>query len=176
MSIDLLKSLTRQRWMIAVLAQFQGVNGLRHAVIMRALPISRESLSRTLEEGVKAGWIIRDIRHGHPLRPEYRLSANGAATVDMCAALMAALERADVSPAGLGRWSLPVIWLLDHGETRFNAIERALGEATPRAVTQCLKAMTGQTLIIRHVVDGYPPVTSYALTAKGKALAAALKL
>ena len=175
MSIEQLKSLSRQRWMVPVLAQFCGVRGLRHAVILKALPISRESLSRTLAAAVDAGWILPNAGHGHPLRPEYMLTANGAAVVAMCNAVMGALDQAVLPPASLGRWSLPLIQLLQEGESRFNALERALGEATPRAITMSLKSMAADRLITRTVIDGYPPVTNYGLTATGAILAAALK-
>lgn len=168
--LDQLKSLSRQRWTVAVLAAFAGQRGLRFAVLLHQIPISRESLSRTLQAAVKAGWIKRNPGHGHPLRPEYSAAENGCDVMSVCQRLIEAQANAGLTPENLGRWSLPILYLLEKGEDRFNALERTLQDASPRAITQALKLLIAQALIMREVVDGYPPVTRYRLTVKGRDL------
>ncbi len=170
MSIDDLKALSRHRWMIPVLAQFAEQRGQRHAVILHALPIGRESLSRTLDAAVKACWIKRSARHGHPLRPEYLLTESGASTVTLCSAIMAAQSECGIEAGSLGRWALPILASIGPGEGRFNAIQRLLGDATPRAIIQAIKGLLDMGLLERQIVAAFPPVPIYQLTGQGRAL------
>lgn len=177
LSIDTLSELGRYRWtvpLMAFLAERGG--GGRFAEAAHRLGLARESLSRTLEAVAGAGWIIRNPGHGHPLRPEYVLTADGARIGEACRAIAAAQARIGLPPDALSRWSLPVLRLIADGNGRFNAIARGLGKANPRAMTASLRGLVGLELVDRRLVDGFPPASDYALTGRGLVLAEALPM
>ncbi len=174
LNLEELASLGRYRWIVPVLAQLAGGRGGRFVALLNALGIARETLVRTLEAGIETGWIIRNPGHGHPLRPEYILTAQGMRIATTCQAIITTQHALDLPPAALTRWSLPIVRLVSDGCHRFNEIERALTTANPRALTQSLKAMTTLALITRVIVDDYPPRADYGLTQDGERLATAL--
>lgn len=174
-SIALLADLGRYRWTVPVMALIGARGGGRFSDIALNVGLSRESLSRTLDGAITAGWLVRNPGHGHPLRPEYVPTAEGVRVAGTCRAIIAAQAQVGLPADALTRWSLPIIRLIAQGEQRFNAIARALGDATPRALAGSLKALTGLRLVDRQILETYPPATAYALTRQGETLAGALR-
>jgi DNA-binding HxlR family transcriptional regulator len=176
LSIEALSELGHYRWTVPVMALMAERGGARFAEMANRLALSRESLSRTLEAAMAAGWIVRNSGHGHPLRPEYVLTGEGARIGESCRAIAAAQARAGLAPDSLSRWSLPILRLIADGHSRFNAIARALESATPRAMTASLRGLIGLDLVRRDVVGSFPPASDYGLTPRGLILAGALPL
>lgn len=173
-STDTLMLLGRYRWTVAVMALLGERGGARFSEMVHRLGLPRESLSRVLEAAADSGWVMRNHGHGHPLRPEYVLTGDGVVIAATCRAIVAIQASQGLPPDALTRWSLPVIRLIHDGHHRFNMIERALGDASPRALTASLKALVGARLVDRGVVGGFPPASSYSLTQRGAGLAEAL--
>lgn len=174
-SITTISELGRYRWTVPLLAFLATHGGGRFVHMANSMGIPRESLSRTLEAAVAAGWVIRNPGHGHPLRPDYVLTAEGARVGEGCRAVILSQAAAGLPPDALTRWSLPVIRLVADGHNRFNAIARGLEGVTPRALTGSLKALVGHDVLHRRVTDGFPPASDYALTGRGVMLADALE-
>lgn len=168
---ELLQSLARPRWLLPVLARFDGVPGLRFAELLGRLGLPRDSLVRTLELAQGQGWIVRNPGHGHPLRPEYILTAEGRAVAEIASQLGARLEAAGLAPGDLTRWSLPALRALALGAERFNDLARALAPASPRALSQTLHMLLANGLVAREVADGFPPSSRYRLSEQGRAIA-----
>jgi DNA-binding HxlR family transcriptional regulator len=168
---DLLTALSRQRWLLPVLAQFHGVGGRRFAELLGALQLPRDSLSRTLDLALEQGWVQRNPGHGHPLRPEYILTKQGKAVAAAAADLAIRLTAAQIRPAELTRWSLPALRSIATGSERFNELARSLAPASPRALSQTLRSLVANDLVEREVEGGFPPSSRYRLTAKGQAFA-----
>jgi DNA-binding HxlR family transcriptional regulator len=169
-----LAALSRHRWIVAMIAAVAARRGARFVELLHGLDISRESLTRALDQARAGGWIVRNPGHGHPLRPEYVLTDKGEGVAAAAAAIAAAQDELGIAPASLGRWSLPVLRLLSEGETRFNGLERTLA-VSPRALALTLKTLADQGLTARAVTDGWPPATHYALTDRGEKLANAVQ-
>jgi DNA-binding HxlR family transcriptional regulator len=172
--LELLDQLGRHRWTVPLIAALAARNGGRFVELLHMLGLSRESLSRTLEGAIEAGWVVRNPGYGHPLRPEYMLTESGRAAAQLCKAIEGAQRKIALPPTSLTRWSLPVLHLVDHGEHRFRGLSRALPQSNPRALTQSLKSLIGYRLIDRQVIDAYPPVPEYRLLPRGNVLAEAL--
>jgi len=170
-----LVALGRSRWMVPLLADLAGHGGARFVELVQRLGISRDSLSRTLELARRAGWVMANPGHGHPLRPEHVLTAEGARLARRAAAIMAATAAATHPPEAFTRWSLPIVHVVHGGCSRFNEIARLLDPATPRAVSQGLAALRGRQLVARTVIDASPPAALYTLTPQGRALAEAIR-
>jgi DNA-binding HxlR family transcriptional regulator len=174
LSLEELIALNRNRWTVPLLADLAAHRGARFVELVNRLGVPRDSLVRTLDAARAAGWVMPNPGHGHPLRPEYVLTPAGNRIAASADSLRAAQLQIGVAPARLTRWGLPLIHAIDAGHRRFNALARTLAPASPRALSQGLRALTGQDLVSRELVDGYPPASAYRLTGGGLILARAV--
>jgi DNA-binding HxlR family transcriptional regulator len=172
--LNLLAQLGRHRWAVALIAVLAERKGGRFVELLHALATNRESLSRTLEGCMTAGWVMRNPGHGHPLRPEYILTEAGWRVAVPCQSIEEVRQHIGLTPTALTRWSLPIIGRIDSGAKRFNAISGGIIGANPRALTQSLKALVDQQLVARTIIDDYPPVPEYGLSDHGQMMARAL--
>jgi DNA-binding HxlR family transcriptional regulator len=113
--------------------------------------------------------VRRNPGYGHPLRPEYLLSAKGEALGPMCDKLDRALTENGLEDLGLRKWPLPILYVMAHGPkaSRFSEILSALRSLTPRSLSESLKRMEEAGWIAREVTNEFPPSTRYAVTAIG---------
>jgi DNA-binding HxlR family transcriptional regulator len=74
-----------------------------------------------------------------------------------------------------GKWRLMVLFRLEEGAMRFNALQRSLPPITQRVLTSTLRGLEADRLIWRKVLGTVPPHVSYGLTDKGRALAPVFK-
>ncbi|MEO0496622.1 MAG: helix-turn-helix domain-containing protein [Pseudomonadota bacterium] len=70
-----------------------------------------------------------------------------------------------------GRWRLMVLFRLNDGPMRFNALARSLAPISPRILTHTLRDLEAEGLVWRRSKDSVPPHVSYGLTEDGEALA-----
>lgn len=159
--------------MLPLLAELRRSGGGRFAELRHRLGLPRDSLVRTIDAAIAAGWVQRNPGHGHPLRPEVILTDEGRRLASLAQALAEVLAQQDIAPSALSRWSLPLIQGLALGNDRFNELARHLPEATPRALSQALQRLVASDLVGRSVEPGYPPSTRYRLTTRGQLLAEA---
>jgi DNA-binding HxlR family transcriptional regulator len=68
------------------------------------------------------------------------------------------------------KWSMMVLTVLGSGPTRFNAIKRRLEGVTQKALTQCLRKLERNGLILRRVLPGPPVAVEYEITPLGRTL------
>jgi DNA-binding HxlR family transcriptional regulator len=158
-------SVLHHRWAAPVLAELERERGTRFVVLQRRLGVARQTLSQTLAWLIGAGLVARNPGYGHPLRPEYVLTAEGSPVARRCARLLDAIDgRAEI---GLKKWSMPVLVALG-GATRFSELRAALPGVTPRALAIALKDLQAVGLATREVLAAYPPSTAYRLTGEGR--------
>lgn len=169
-----LARLTASRWFMPALALAHDGGGFRVAVLLHHLGTSRSMVRRVVEQMVSHGWILANPGHGHPLRPDYLLTADGIALAAQCATVMAARQKLGLDPGQLGRWSLPVLSRLASAPRRFSELEGALQPISPRALSLTLKGLIEQRLATRQLQESFPPTALYRATERGSRLAAAL--
>ncbi len=168
--LDLI-ALSRNRWAVALLADLAAHRGARFVELLHRLTLPRDSLVRTLNALGELGWVIRNPGHGHPLRPEYLLTPEGARLAAGAEQIAAAQVRLGLAPGALTRWGMPLVRTIGSSHARFNELAKTLAAATPRAISQGLQTLAGNNLVVRDVVDSYPPATLYRLTQQGLLLA-----
>lgn len=163
-----LRQLSMGRWVIPILAAMEGEAGSRFGVLARRLPISRSVLSNHISLLERFGWISHNPGHGHPLRPEYLLTADGRRLAGWCERLIDQRLLLGIAPAGSGRWTLPVVCELDGRSRRFSELEQCLAPITPRALSLTLKQMRFEELVERR------EPALYDLSSRGRRLAEVL--
>lgn len=163
------------RWVVPVLALLDEQGGGRFASMAAQLDCPRPSLARTLEQLAEWGWITRNAGHGHPLRPEYLLTAKAQPLAAAATRIMATRRRLGLEAASLSRWALPVAAHLGTGWTRFGELEQRLSPVSPRALSMTLKQMIETKTVARRLESHFPPIAFYGLTRRGQMLAGAIR-
>ena len=135
--------------------------------------MSKDALSKSLKALSALDLLERNPGYGHPLRPEYVLTKRGQRVARPCARYQDLAETFGVVPVAYRKWSAPLLLTIRTNNTRFRDIQSAIGEISPRSLTEGLKGLREASLVSRSVEDGYPPGVSYRLRRKGTRMAAA---
>lgn len=159
------------RWAIPVISELQKSSGAKFVTMQKRLGVSPDALRRSLDYLIAANLIQVNSGYGHPMRPEYILSKGGQAYGSCSAGLYSELQKQSVEQLCLKKWSIPALVGIEAGHSRFNDIKRLLPGATSRAVTQALKNLTHEGLLIRIVTDDYPPAVNYKTSKRGNRIA-----
>lgn len=159
-----------RRWAVPILAQLANSSGCKFVTLTKSLDGSRDSLKASLELLDTLGLVKPNAGHGHPMRPEYILTARGSLISKPAASLVRALDKADTIELGLKKWSMPTLHAVDTGAQRFTSIVDSLRSATDRAVSLALNDVQSMSMIQRTLIDGRPPRNAYTLTRKAKKL------
>ena len=117
---------------------------------------------------MQLGLIKRNTGYGHPLRPEYILTASGKQIGQDALELLNHLQQLEVTNTALKKWTLPILHAIHHRINRFSSLRQTLPSLSPRALTLTLQDLEQLTWLTR--VDG-----SYELSAIGKKLAETLE-
>ncbi|WP_424930207.1 winged helix-turn-helix transcriptional regulator [Amaricoccus tamworthensis] len=167
MDTNTLVKLTSRAWSLDILAHLhEGIPG-RQAALLTATGAGRTALSQSLHHLIDLGLLERNPGHGHPLRPEFRLTAKGEA--------MAAIARKIIrlTPDETERclirrsWTVPVL-ALSREPRQFSTLRRDLPPITDRALSQSLKNLQGSNWLTRHIDPaGHPPRPLYQATGRG---------
>ncbi len=74
-----------------------------------------------------------------------------------------------------GRWKINVLWGIHLGANRFGLLKRALPMISEKMLTQQLKSLEEDGLLVRKDFKTVPPHVEYQLTEFGKKLAPTLQ-
>ncbi|MFI0135643.1 winged helix-turn-helix transcriptional regulator [Streptomyces luteogriseus] len=70
------------------------------------------------------------------------------------------------------RWTTPILWTLHtHGRQRFVELERRIGAITPKVLTQRLRQLERDGLVVRTYHPEVPPRVEYEISELGLSLA-----
>jgi len=72
------------------------------------------------------------------------------------------------------RWTLATIYACAAGAGRFNEFRQSLPGVSPTTLSDRLEQLAAAGIVERRLVPGRPPHTEYALTDRGRRLAAAV--
>jgi DNA-binding HxlR family transcriptional regulator len=169
MSTEDLIELFHHRWAPPALVLLDQRGGVRFAELQARLGVGRESLRRALDALLDLGFVRRNPGYGHPLRPEYLITAAGRKPATAVARLLAGGD----PDLLLRKWSVPVLAELGE-ERRFSELRASLPGVTPRALALALQQLEEARLIRRDVLPTRPPSSVYRPTARGRRLQAAL--
>lgn len=66
------------------------------------------------------------------------------------------------------KWTSLILFELEAGPRRFNALQRAMPDISKRMLTQSLRELERDGFVAREVFDTKPPSVSYSLTDLGR--------
>ncbi|MGW1340655.1 winged helix-turn-helix transcriptional regulator [Kribbella sp. NPDC002412] len=70
------------------------------------------------------------------------------------------------------RWTTPILWTLNEfGRQRFVELERRIGVITPKVLTQRLRQLERDGLVLRTYYPEVPPRVEYEISDLGRSLA-----
>ncbi|MCD9025727.1 winged helix-turn-helix transcriptional regulator [Cohnella silvisoli] len=67
-----------------------------------------------------------------------------------------------------GKWKVIILWRLVNGTKRFNELQHSMPQITRKMLTQQLRELENDGLIIRTVYPQVPPKVEYSLSDYGK--------
>ena len=105
---------------------------------------------------------MSDVRHIRPLPParasEYEMIRGTQAVLDLLA----------------GKWSVGVLYLLAGGTRRYSEVFYEVGEVSKKALTQTLRSLEHDGLVMRRAYAEMPMRVEYSLTGLGWSITAVL--
>jgi DNA-binding HxlR family transcriptional regulator len=70
------------------------------------------------------------------------------------------------------RWTTPILWTLNmHGRQRFVELQRRIGTITPKVLTQRLRQLERDGMLVRTYHPEVPPRVEYEISELGRSLA-----
>ncbi len=69
-----------------------------------------------------------------------------------------------------GKYKALILWHLIDGALRYGELQRLISQATPKMLTQQLRELEGDNLLLRTVYPVVPPKVEYSLTEFGRSL------
>ncbi len=176
MDIDLLVKVTSRAWSLKILAlMHEGVPG-RQARLLAASGASRTTFVHSLRHLEELGVLERNPGHGHPLRPEFRLTAKGEALAPMAHRIENAARDASGETLIRKSWTVPVLAVAEKPRV-FSDLKRDLTPITDRALSKSLQELTHHQWIERSVdIELHPPRPFYQVVNEGADIAHAIGL
>ncbi len=109
------------RWSVLLIAELYALEGAKFTALVMKLRISRSVLSSTLKHLIGDGIVAANPGYGHPLRPEYILTASGQKPAPFCRELISSVHNQDEEQLLQSKWALPVFFAAGRREVRFSA-------------------------------------------------------
>lgn len=150
MDIKILVKITSRAWSLNILAlMHEGVPG-RQATLLSASKASRTSFAASLGHLVDLGLLQRNPGHGHPLRPEFRLTKKGAQIAKIASEIIDAVPPPAETKILRKTWTVPILAVTE-SPRYFVDIKSNLPSITDRALSQSLSLLHEEKWLRRDV-------------------------
>lgn len=155
MDIKTIVNISSKAWALSILSNLHdGVAG-RQATLLTATGANRTAFAQSMDHLIQIGLLERNPGHGHPLRPEFRLTEQGKPAAVIAHKIQQASDKQD--QALLRRaWTLPILTSLQK-PNHFREIRQNLTTITDRALSQSLRTMEDRNWVLRKVDDTMRP-------------------
>lgn len=176
MDINNLVKITSRAWSLKILAlMHEGVPG-RQAPLLSAAQASRTSFAASLTHLVDLQLLERNPGHGHPLRPEFRLTAEGTQAAKMASKIINAVPQPTETKILRKSWVVPILAVTERPR-HFIEIKSDLSSITDRALSQSLGLLHERKWLRRDVDSTRRPLRpTYHATNIGEQISNAVNL
>lgn len=176
MDINALVKITSRAWSLPILALLHHGVPARQAPLLANTGAGRTAFAASLKHLLELGLLERNPGHGHPLRPEFRLTLAGDIASAMAARIMDSVPDPEKTIVLQKSWSVPVLAVTAR-PSRFIDIRTQLGPITDRALSQSLTLLHDHRWIARDVdIAQKPPKPMYCATNAGLLISKAIGL
>ncbi|WP_068312624.1 winged helix-turn-helix transcriptional regulator [Polycladidibacter hongkongensis] len=176
MDIKQFVKLTSRAWSLEILTQIHSGTAARQAPLITATGAGRTAFSQSLKHLMDLGLLDKNPGHGHPLRPEFRLTKTGQIAAASAAAILQIIEKPEERALLRRSWVLPVLALCAE-PTRFKDLKQNLAPVTDRALSAALQQLEAQGWLERMVVlSARVPYPLYRAVGLGLKLNSAINL
>jgi len=176
MDISLLVNVTSRAWALPILAQIDAGTPCRQATLIAATGAGRTAFSASLSHLLDLGLLERNPGHGHPLRPEFRLTESGIEMAGVAARIMGTAKNRVDDRLIRRAWSVPIL-AVTRPERHFGEIRERLTPITDRALSQSLQVLELNGLMRRDVDSAARPLRpTYRAIGPGAEIAKAIPL
>jgi len=167
MDIELLVNISSKAWALKILALLDsGVAG-RQAPLLAATKATRPAFSASLRHLNELKLLEKNPGHGHPLRPEFRLTPRGIEAAAIAGHVINAAPDDEALTILKRNWSVPIL-AIARTPTRYSAIKTRLGKITDRALSQSLYFLEERDWLAREInVSHRAPYPTYHAIEKG---------
>ncbi len=149
MDIETLVKTTSRAWSLSILAAMHaGIPG-RQAPLLVAIGAGRTALGHSLTHLVNLDLLERNPGHGHPLRPEYRLTPRGAGMSRIAHRITSLAKHSQADFLLRRAWIVPVL-AVSRQPRYFGEIKDRLPPITDRALSQTMKQLHAHRWINRE--------------------------
>lgn len=168
MDIGLLVNITSKAWSLKILALLHaGVPG-RQAPLIAATQATRPTFASSLAHLVQIGLLEKNPGHGHPLRPEFRLTDQGLMAAAIANRILAAAPDDEAFAVVRRSWTVPILAVTEKPK-RFSTIRSSLGPITDRALSLSLGVLEDQDWLKRETdVSQRTPFPTYRAVNAGR--------
>ena len=176
MDINILVKITSRAWALKILALLhQGLPG-RQAPLLHAAQANRTAFAASLSHLVDLELLERNPGHGHPLRPEFRLTLQGAAIAKIAAEIVGVGSKPSEAAILRKSWTVPIL-AVTNTPLRFIEIKSELRSVTDRALSKSLGLLHEQKWLLRSVDESnWPPRPVYLAANRGNDISKAIAL
>ncbi len=175
MDINLIVKVTSRAWSLSILALMHSGTPGRQAPLLHASGASRTAFTQSLVHLVDLGLLERNPGHGHPLRPEYRLTSQGAEIAAMAENIKTIVPRQAKNSLLRRAWTIPVL-AVSRKPRYFGEIKHDLGSISDRALSQSLQQLQAQRWLRRKIdASTNPPRPLYQAANAGIEISRAVR-
>jgi DNA-binding HxlR family transcriptional regulator len=161
MDIKTLVNITSRAWALPILASLNDGIACRQAPLLTATGASRTAFAQSMDHLISIGLLERNPGHGHPLRPEFRLTPLGKIAANLASKIQRLSGEANQDLLRKS-WTVPVLTTL-HRPSQFTEIKRSLLTISDRALSQSLQSMEERSWVRRSVDEtARPPKPIYS--------------
>lgn len=171
MYIDGLVKLSEKAWALTALALIKRGTPIRVAVLASAAGTTRSSMRPSIRHLYELGLLVDNPGHGHPMRPEAKLTLAG----EYWARIALDLEQLDhgYEERRLIRlnWTLPMLRVA-HAPVRFSELRNTLAPVRDSALSLSLRRLEKSEWLEREVNShSRPPQVAYVAINRGREIA-----
>ncbi|MCR9241066.1 MAG: winged helix-turn-helix transcriptional regulator [Rhodobiaceae bacterium] len=176
MDIETLVKVTSRTWSLKILELMHAGVSARQAPLLAASGASRTAFVQSLSHLEGLGLLERNPGHGHPLRPEFRLTPAGQVLASIAHRIGVVTENNAGALLVRKMWTVPVLAVASRPKV-FSELKRELTPITDRALSKSLRDLESQNWIERSVnVELHPPRPYYQVVNEGAEISQAIDL
>jgi DNA-binding HxlR family transcriptional regulator len=176
MDIDFLVKVTSRAWSLNILALMQAGTPGRQASLLSASGAGRTAFTHSLRHLVDLELVERNPGHGHPLRPEFRLTQKGAELAIIADQIQKVVPQRSGRDLLRRAWTVPVL-VVSQKPRYFSEIKNDLVSITDRALSQSLRQLQRLRWLQRKVDTAIrPPRPLYQAANTGAMIGQAVNL